>query len=121
MSSQEGWQTSVFIGGTPGEGQIIGPPGNQLPGDINQDGGLDLSDAVGLLLYLFSGAPTALPCGDGTAADDGNVSLLDANGDQAIDLADVLSTLSYLFAHGPPHVAGTRCIDLPTCPAACTR
>ena len=76
--------------GTPGFGEQPPLPGGlQRPGDTNQDGRTDLSDAVSLLGHLFIGSPERLPCGDGVVADPGNAVLLDLNGDTQIDLADM--------------------------------
>jgi hypothetical protein len=59
--------------------------GGQIPGDMNQDGKLDISDAPALLGHLFLGTFPLLPCegGDRTAVDPGpgNLALLDSNGD----------------------------------------
>jgi len=60
----------------------------QKPGDCNQDGTTDLSDAVCLLGHLFQAMPPNLPCEGGTVTDAGNVALLDSNGDASIDLSD---------------------------------
>lgn len=63
---------------------LNGPGGNPLPsfvrGDVNDDGGLSLPDAVVLLTFLFpNGAPATLDCVDaGDANDDGSVNLSDA-------------------------------------------
>ncbi len=92
----------------------------QVPGDCNQDGTLDISDAICLLQYLFTGYPSALPCDAGAPYDDANLDLLDANGDDSLDLADAVRTLSYLFAGGAPHVLGTDCIEIDGCPGLCT-
>jgi len=70
-------------------------------GDTNGDASIDISDAVGLLGYLFSpGAPPpativcsscpAPPCENG-----------DVNGDGSINIADPVGLLSYLFSQGP--------------------
>lgn len=64
-----------------------------IRGDANADGGLDVSDAVSVLLHLFSGRP-APACMDA----------LDANDDEAVDISDGLAVLEYLFlsAGRPP-------------------
>ena len=90
------------------------PPGGlQKPGDENQDGNLDLSDPVALLNHLFIGSNPTLPCGDGTAGDPANLTLLDANGDGGIDLSDAVSILSFLFLGGGEPVL---CAGNPACP-----
>jgi glycosyl hydrolase family 16 len=96
-------------------GTAVGlPAGRQLPGDLNQDGRFDLSDAVWLLFFLFGQAP-ALPCeasGDGP----GNVLLLDANGDGRADIADAIAVLRFLFLNGPAHDLGRSCLPVTACP-----
>jgi hypothetical protein len=97
-----------------------GPPaeGNfQLAGDCNQDGAVDLSDAVCLLGFLFQNNPAVLPCS--TMA--GNFELMDCNGDGSIDLSDVIYKLAFLFQGGNAPVQGLGCIDMecppnPGCP-----
>ena len=93
--------------------------GGQLTGDCNQDGGLDLSDAVCLLGHFFSNSPVFLPCGDGTVSDPGNLSLLNVNADVILDLSDAVYLLGFLFNGGPPPVQGTQCQGVAGCPAIC--
>ena len=93
--------------------------GGQLTGDCNQDGGLDLSDAVCLLGHFFSNSPVFLPCGDGTGSDPGNLSLLNVNADVILDLSDAVYLLGFLFNGGPPPVQGTQCQGVAGCPAIC--
>ncbi len=90
--------------------------GQQLPGDCNQDGALDISDAICLLGHLFLGAPAILPCGDGSILDLVNVSLLDVNGDGMIDLSDPVRMLGFLFGGSGPPVLGTECVTIAGCP-----
>ena len=75
----------------------------QVPGDANQDGVLNLSDAVSFLGFLFTGAPSRLPCGDGTLTQGGNTRLLDWQGDGVLDISDGIAPLHFLFGSGPPH------------------
>jgi hypothetical protein len=117
--SRAGWRASDDVEGTPGRWGVPGPPRNQVPGDANQDGVFDVSDAVSLLRYLFLGAPAVLPCGDGRIDDIANRELLDVNGDRAVDLTDGVSALSFLFQGGQAHALGTRCVFLEGCPDAC--
>ena len=75
----------------------------QLPGDCNQDGTLDLADAVCLLGKLFRGNPPASPCGDGSSTDPGNLALLDWQPDGTVDVSDAVSMLAFFFrALEPP-------------------
>ncbi len=93
----------------------------QLPGDMNQDQAVDLSDAVVTLSFLFLGTPTVLPCGDGTPAHAGNKALLDWNGDGVVDLSDPVYSLAFLFLGGPTHLTGPIgvCKPIAGCPARC--
>ncbi len=95
--------------------------GLQLPGDGNQDGGLDLSDAVWLLGHLFLGTQPSLPCEGGTASlpGEGDLALMDVNGDGGIDLSDGVSILSFLFLGSKPPVLGEECVPIAGCPDKC--
>ncbi len=116
----DGWKPSSEKGGTPGlpdGGSAVG--GWQLPSDFNQDGIVDLSDAISLLLFLFTSDMVSLPCEGGVTETGGNRLLLDANNDTAVDLADVVYLLAYLFNHGDAPAQGTSCILIENCPNAC--
>jgi hypothetical protein len=94
--------------------------GRQLPGDCNQDGDLDISDALCFFGYVFLGKPDALPCGDGSVEHDSNLALLDWQPDGSIDLSDGIALLNFLFDAGPPHflsivAPGTSCAIIPGC------
>jgi len=91
------------------------PGGRQRPGDANGDGGLDISDAVATLGFLFLGSPKGLPCGDGSALDPANVRLLDWQPDGAIDISDAVATLSFLFLGTKPPALGTECVRIAGC------
>ena len=97
-------------------------PGRQLPGDANQDGAFDQSDAVWLLGYLFLGTADRLPCDGGSAwaPEAGVASLLDWSNDGAIDLSDAIAMLSWLYLAGHPHPLGTSCIPIVGCPDLCS-
>lgn len=117
------WGASAVQGGTPGLFNTIAIEeergGWQIPGDITQDGSFDLTDGIALLGYLFQGTPASLPCGDGTAEDPANISLLDDNGDGGVNLSDAVYILVYLFSGGPPPVLGSDCIQLTGCEQVC--
>jgi len=107
------------VNGSPGrEDSIELPSGGQKPGDSNRDGRLNLTDAIHLLNFLFTGS-IALPCGDGSAQHAANVALLDTNGDLSINLTDSVYNLTYLFSRGPPPVQGQGCIEILECPGVC--
>jgi ELWxxDGT repeat protein len=92
---------------------IVG--GLRLPGDANGDGGLDISDAVATLGFLFLGSPTKLPCGDGSATDPANLKLIDWQRDGAIDISDAIAMLSFLFLGGPPHALAVPGAETKSC------
>lgn len=79
----------AFLAGT------LPPAPGFLRGDVNSDGGVDISDAVFGLSNLFAFGP-APECLDSA----------NANGDGAYDIADMVYILSSLFVTGsPPPVA----------------
>ncbi|MCZ6792632.1 MAG: metallophosphoesterase [Planctomycetota bacterium] len=96
-----------------------GGGGERLPSDCNQDGEVDISDAVCLLGFLFNGIPGRLPCGEGEADDPGNIELLSANGDGEVNLSDAVYVLSYLFTGGPAPVLGEGCVRVEGCSPRC--
>jgi hypothetical protein len=95
--------------------------GIQRPGDANQDGKLDVSDAIWLLGHLFVGEHPVLPCEGRTAGNPGpgELALLDGNGDSRLDLSDAIYMLQYLFLGGEPPLLGTDCVIIDHCPNVC--
>ncbi len=78
--------------------------GEFLRGDANADERLDISDAITLLFYLFTGG-SFLSCEDAG----------DANDDGELDTTDVVSILKYLFlVQEPPLPPFSRCGPDPT-------
>lgn len=77
--------------------------GWQVPGDCNQDGTLDVSDAICAFGVLFLGDPPNFPCGDGTPRGPANVALLDWQPDGFVDVSDGVSLLQFLFGGGNAH------------------
>ncbi len=66
------------------------PVGNFIRGDANDDGAVDLADAVRVLIYLFKG--NIVPaCLDALDADDSGL----------VDVTDAVDLLRYLFKRGP--------------------
>lgn len=61
-----------------------------IRGDANKDDGVDISDPVFILQYIFMGAAVP-PCKDSG----------DANNDTRLDISDSIWLLSYLFRGGP--------------------
>ena len=69
------------------------PPGQEEAfrrGDCNDDGGVDISDAIAVLNFLFVGARAPL-CADAC----------DVNNDESEDISDPVFLLNHLFAGGP--------------------
>jgi hypothetical protein len=62
-----------------------------IRGDANDDGKIDVSDAIYLVNYLFIDGPEPSPFQAG-----------DANSDEVVDIADVVYLINYLFIDGPP-------------------
>lgn len=82
--------------------------GLQVPGDYNQDAGVDISDAISVFGYLFLGR------------DDPNCPAgLDFNGDSALDLSDGIGALNWLFQGGPSHALGSDCQEIVDCLDSC--
>lgn len=85
---------------------VAGPAGVATPrfrrGDSNSDASVNLSDAVHILLWKFSGGEAP-----------GCEEAADTNADKRVDLTDAVSLLEYLFRGGPepplpgPHECGT--------------
>jgi hypothetical protein len=92
------------------------PPVEFRRGDSNGDGSADISDAVHILLWRFSGG-----------AEPGCVDAADTNDDEQVDLTDAVFLLDYLFRGGPvppapgsnacgPQASGAMgCASYPAC------
>jgi hypothetical protein len=120
LRSPGAWRPSSVSDGTPGLPDPGAPPGGlQVPGDLNQDGGMDISDSIALLGHLFLGSPARLPCQDGNIGDPANLTLLDVNGDEELNLTDAIHSLAYLFMGGAPPALGTECLPIAGCSNAC--
>jgi hypothetical protein len=118
---RDSWRPSFFPDGSPGEEDPTEfPTGGQLPGDSNQDGRFNLSDALHLVRLLFRPEGATLPCENGRPTDVNNLRVLDSNLDFRIDTSDVVYNLTYLFGDGPPHSQGTECVGLRDCPDVCS-
>lgn len=73
--------------------QVLSLPPQFVRGDINIDGGVDISDPIRILGYLFAGLDA--PCRDAG----------DANDDERIEIADAILLLEFLFRDGPAPTA----------------
>lgn len=88
------------------------PSSSMTRGDVDEDGQLDLTDALYLLRHLLAGGPEPKPgaCGGQNGAQNGDV-----NGDSTLDILDATHLLLHLFAGGPlPVTCGSRETSLPT-------
>ncbi len=94
--------------------------GGQQPGDGNQDGDLNIGDAVTLLLLLFRPETVELPCEGAHVNDGGNRSLMDTNSDGNVDSTDAIAILEHLYLSGPAPKGGESCIPIPGCADLCT-
>ena len=104
----------------------IEPPGARLkPGDINGDGGFNITDPVAHLGFLFTSGPVppcfVVPDSDPVALTDAGWAIFDYNGDGNNNLADPVGALNFLFAGGGnPHALGEDCVELAgTCTSNC--
>ena len=113
------WEPSSEPGGSPGRADTSSPAGGQLPGDVTQDGQLDLADAVATVELIFGGRVQELPCGDGTLTTAANRQLADFSGDGRINLVDAVRLLDYLYRQGPGPALGTQCLEVTGCAEVC--
>ena len=119
IHTAEAWAPSSVFLGTPGAIENIDLDNLRLPGDANEDGRLDLSDAIRLLGILFLLGDGSLPCGAAEITDAGSRDLLDVNGDRGVDLTDAISLLLHLFQGGDPPAQGSTCRTMPPCEGLC--
>lgn len=68
------------------------------PGDVNGDGGVNLTDIIGLVNHVFKGSPAPVP------SCKGNV-----NGVSPLNLTDVIYLVNYVFKGGPLPVKTNVC------------
>ena len=85
------------------------------PGDFNMDSSLDISDALSMLSFLFSGS-ARIPCPDQDGLfSEASIAVSDFNGDESVDISDAVTALSWLFLGGPPHHLGFECRPIEGC------
>ena len=71
--------------------QFLTPPDVVvLPGDVNFDGGIDISDAVSMIGFIFGGGPMPENPLNG-----------DVDCSSSMDISDVVYLVQYIFASGP--------------------
>jgi hypothetical protein len=68
-------------------------------GQVNDDGALNLTDAICLLDYLFTAGPADSPCKVGVPK---CLDAADANDDGRVNISDPIAVLQHLFQGGPP-------------------
>jgi hypothetical protein len=73
----------------------VGAADTFVRGDVDQSSRLDVSDAVGILRFLFAGERSAVTCDDAADADDSGV----------LDTSDAVYLLGALFRAGLPPAA----------------
>jgi hypothetical protein len=67
-----------------------------LNGDADGSGTVDISDAVHIIAYIFSGGPAPVPTGKG-----------DTDCSNSIDISDAVFLISYIFSGGPAPCAAS--------------
>ena len=93
--------------------------GEQLPVDCNQDGALNIADAVCIFEVLFLAERTDFPCGDGSPGHEANLALFDWQPDGSVNLSDGIRALQHLVLGGPPHTMGSECVTTSDCAMTC--
>ncbi|MCX6832480.1 MAG: dockerin type I repeat-containing protein [candidate division Zixibacteria bacterium] len=79
---------------------VLGPFGCTSCGDANSDEEIDISDAVFIIAYVFSGGQGPADCNYANGQGD-------ANGDGGVDIADAYYLIAYIYSGGPaPHCQG---------------
>ena len=73
----------------------VGDACDYICGDASGDGMVDISDAVSLLAYIFSGGPAPNPLATG-----------DANCDGTVDISDAVYLIAYIFSGGAAPCTG---------------
>ena len=74
------------------EGAVQDTPGLFFErGEANNDGAVDLTDAINVLGFLFLGSPTTLPCAKAGDTDDNGV----------LEITDAVNLLGYLYLGSP--------------------
>ncbi len=87
------YRVARLLEGLEGPGSVceIPRPVVFLRGDVEPGGTVNLTDAVAILEFLFSGT-VQLACVDAA----------DANDDATVNISDAVALLNWLFAGGPP-------------------
>jgi len=91
-----GWQAARAVDFLPGSVAVVN-------GDVNADGGRDISDAIYIINYLFAGGRAPVPLGCEPHADFHNG---DVNGSGATALSAAIFLLNWMFRGGRDPVEG---------------
>ena len=70
---------------------MVCPKPDCHPGDVNQDGIIDIGDIVYVINYVFYGGPPPVP----------DISCGDVNCDGIVDIGDIVFLINYVFYGGP--------------------
>lgn len=98
--SGSGTQYSMTHGFWAGSG---GGYNNCTPGDPNDDGSINVGDAVYMINYVFKGGPAPMPY---------PICSGDANSDCVCNVGDAVYLINYVFKGGPPPLSGEEWEDL---------
>ena len=113
-NSSSSWRASFGLGGSPGSEDVL--VDRRVPGDLNQNGLLELTDALILVFNLFGPLSNSVePC----ESAQGNREIQDIDGDGVLTVNDALRVLKYLYLAGPPPHKGRRCAPMPGCSEVC--
>lgn len=72
--------------------ELVLDPAPYVAGDVDRSGSVDISDAVFLVGFIFSGGPAPIPWASATHID----------GDPSVDISDVVYIITYIFGGGTP-------------------
>ena len=120
-NERESWRAGFELDGSPGREDVLDEGGLVLVGDLSTNARRDVTDAVLLLRFLFSGEGTRLPCEGGSLESEGNLVLADVDGDGRLTTSDPIVLLNFLFLRGTMPVGGQDCVLAPGCAFVCDR
>ena len=90
--------------------------GRQLPGDLSQDGSVQLDDVVVLLELIFRDGTLEALCPRVSDA----TRVVDVSGDGRVNLVDVIQLLTFVLGRGPAPHGGAECLPMAGCREACS-
>ncbi len=93
--------SSLALSAEPASGTVVSFPGcktfENLCGDVDLSGNVNIADAVYLISYIFGGGPAPAPLWTG-----------DCDVDGLVNISDVVYLISYIFDGGPTPCAEPR-------------